>query len=115
MADNFDPMEGVYSDKNKRYYQETDVGPDLGNQTKSPIGPKEYIVETLIRSLEIDEPMRKVLDTKSVDEQLEILGIINKVKQQSGISEGALGMLSDVIKGSDSMLNTIKEFKLPSF
>ena len=115
MADNFDPMEGVYSDKNKRYYQETDVGLDLGNQTKAPIGPKEYIVEALIRSLEIDEPMRKVLDTKSVDEQLEILGIINKAKQQSGISEGALGMLSDVIKGSNSMLNTIKEFKLPSF
>ena len=28
MADNFDPMEGVYSDKAKRYYQETDVGFD---------------------------------------------------------------------------------------
>jgi len=25
MADNFDPMEGVYSDKAKRYYQESDV------------------------------------------------------------------------------------------
>ena len=25
MADNFDPVEGVYSDKAKRYYQESDV------------------------------------------------------------------------------------------
>ena len=25
MADNFDPMEGVYTDKAKRYYQESDV------------------------------------------------------------------------------------------
>ena len=25
MADNFAPMEGVYSDKAKRYYQESDV------------------------------------------------------------------------------------------
>jgi hypothetical protein len=99
----------------RQYYQEMDVGPDLGNQTKAPIGPKEYIVESLIRSLGIDEPMRKVLDNKPVDEQLQILGMLNKAMQQSGIAEGGLGMLSDVMKGTDNMLNIIEEFRPPSF
>ena len=99
----------------RQYYQEMDVGPDLGDQTKAPIGPKEYIVESLIRSLGIDEPMRKVLDTKPVDEQLQILGMLNKAMQQSGIAEGGLGMLSDVMKGTDNMLNIIEEFRPPSF
>ena len=86
-------------------YQETDVGIDLGNQTKSPIGPKEYLIESLIRSLEIDEPMRKVLDTKSVDEQLELLGLINQAKQTSNIGEGGLGMLSDVMNNTSKFLD----------
>ena len=92
-----------------------DVGPDLGNQTKSPIGPKEYLVEHYVRSLGLGPDMRKVLDTKPVDEQLQILGLLNKSMQQSGVSEGSLGMLSDIMKGTDNMLNIIQGFKPPSF
>jgi len=99
----------------RQYYQEMDVGPDLGDRTMAPIGPKEYLVEHYVRSLGIDAPMRKVLDTKPVDEQLEILGMLNKAMQRSGVSEGSLGMLSDVMKGTDNMLNIIEGLKFPSF
>jgi hypothetical protein len=99
----------------RQYYQEMDVGPDLGDRTMSPIGPKEYLVEHYIRSLGIGPDMRKVLDTKPVDEQLQILGMLNKSMQQSGVAEGSLGMLSDIMKGTGNMLNTIQDFKFPSF
>ena len=99
----------------RQYYQEMDVGPDLGDRTMSPIGPKEYLVEHYIRSLGIGPDMRKVLDTKPVDEQLQILGMLNKSMQQSEVGEGSLGMLSDIMKGTGNMLNTIQDFKPPSF
>jgi len=90
--------------------------PDEGKEgAENDLLAKQFLVDRY--KADASPELLKIIEAYPIDDQLEILGALNKIKQQSGVAKGGIGMMTDVLQGTDKVLDVLQKGVkgLPSF
>jgi len=90
--------------------------PDEGKEeAENDLLAKQFLVDRY--KADASPELLKIIEVYPIDDQLEILGALNKIKQESGVAKGGMGMMTDVLQGTDKVLDVLQKGVqgLPSF
>jgi len=90
--------------------------PDEGKEeAENDLLAKQFLVNRY--KADASPELLKIIEVYPIDDQLEILGALNKIKQESGVAKGGMGMMTDVLQGTDKVLDVLQKGVqgLPSF